>query len=170
MNVQETVRQQLGFWHGTLKGMMADCGDTLNKVVPGATINSIAAVYAHTVWSEDMIVNGMLLGKPLSYKTNDWEAKTGVPFPGDSPELADWAKSFKMDYPKFKEYADAVFANTDSYLANVTDADLDAKTQTPIGEQTKGWAVATILGTHLPQHAGEIAALKGVHGLKGLPF
>ena len=170
MNVQQAVRQQLGFWHGTLGGMMADCGDALNKVVPSATITSIASVYAHSVWSEDMIVNGMLLGKPLMYKTDGWEAKTGAPFPGDNPALADWAKNFKMDYPKFKEYADAVFANTDSYLANVADADLDAKTQTPIGEQSKSWVVATLLGTHFPQHAGEIAALKGVHGMKGLPF
>jgi hypothetical protein len=117
-----------------------------------------------------MIVNGMLLGKPLMYKTDGWEAKTGAAFPGDNLALADWAKSFKMDYPKFKEYADAVFANTDSYLANVAAADLDAKTQTLIGEQSKSWVVANLLGTHLPQHAGEIAALKGVHGLKGLPF
>jgi len=30
--------------------------------------------------------------------------------------------------------------------------------------------VISILGTHLTGHAGEIAALKGVQGMKGLPF
>jgi hypothetical protein len=170
MNVQQTVAQQLGFWHGTLNGMMADCGEALNRPVPNATINSIAAVYAHAVWSEDAIVNGMLLGKPLIYESGGWEAKTGVKFPGAPPMMADWGKTIRMDFPKFKEYADAVFANTDRYLANVSDAELEVKTQTPIGEQPKTWVVSVLLGTHLPGHAGEIAAIKGVHGLKGLPF
>jgi hypothetical protein len=30
--------------------------------------------------------------------------------------------------------------------------------------------VSAIVATHLPAHAGEIAALKGVQGYKGLPF
>ena len=170
MNVQEAVGQQLGFWHGVVNGMVSDCSDALNKPVSGATINSIASVYAHTVWSEDAIVNGMLQGKPIMFKSDGWESKTGVTFPGDQPFMGDWAKAFKMDFPKFKGYADAVFANTDSYLAGVSDAELKQKTQTPAGEQTKEWVVSVLLGTHLPQHAGEIAALKGVHGLKGLPF
>lgn len=170
MNVQETVKQQLGFWHGTLNGMMSDCGDALNKPVAGATINSVAAIYAHAVWSEDAIVNGMLRGKPLIYTSDGWEGRTGVKFPGAPPAMADWGKTIQMDFPKFKEYADAVFANTDAYLAKVTDTELEEKTQTPLGEQPKTWVVSVLLGTHLTGHAGEIAAVKGVHGLKGLPF
>jgi len=170
MNVQETVRLQLGFWHGALGGIMGDCGDALNKAVPGATINSIASVYAHIVWSEDTIINGMMQGKPTIFSSGGWEEKTGTKLPGDQPSLGDWAKTFNMDYPKFKEYADAVFANTDAFLSSVTDAQLAEKAQTPIGEQTKEWFLAAVLATHLPQHTGEIAALKGVQGLKGLPF
>jgi hypothetical protein len=170
MKVQDVARSQLGFWHGTCGAMMGDCGEALNKQVPGATITSIASVYAHTVFSEDAIINGLLQGKPMMYQSDSWPAKTGIPDPGMPPSVGDWAKTLKMDYPKFQEYAKAVFANTDSYLANLSDADLEKKVQTPAGEQTVGWAVTTLLGTHFPQHAGEIAALKGVQGLKGLPF
>jgi hypothetical protein len=169
MKVQDVARSQLGFWHGTCGAIMGDCGEALNKQVQGATITSIGSIYAHMVFSEDRIVNGMLQGKPMMYQSDGWEAKTGVPFPADAG-VGDWAKTLKMDYPKFQEYAKAVFANTDSYLANLSDADVEKKVQTPIGEQTIGWAVTTLLGTHFPQHAGEIAALKGVQGLKGLPF
>jgi hypothetical protein len=169
MKVQDVARSQLGFWHGTCGAMMGDCGEALNKQVPGATITSIASVYAHMVFSEDAIINGMLQGKPPMFQSDGWEAKTGVKAIPPSMNV-DWAKSLKMDFPKFQEYAKAVFANTDSYLANLSDADLEKKVQTPIGEQTIGWAVTTLLGTHFPQHAGEIAALKGVQGLKGLPF
>ena len=42
--------------------------------------------------------------------------------------------------------------------------------QGPVGESTVGCMIVNILATHFPQHIGEIAALKGVHGLKGLPF
>jgi uncharacterized damage-inducible protein DinB len=170
MNSQGAARQQLQFWHGALNGVMGDCGEALNKQLPGATITSISSVYAHMVFAEDVIVNGMLQGKPPLYQQDGWEAKAGVPFPGIPPSIGEWAKTVKMDFPKFNEYAKAVFANTDSYLASVSDADLQKKVQTPIGEQTAEWAIVTLLATHAPQHIGEIAALKGVQGLKGLPF
>ena len=92
-------------------------------------------------------------------------------FPGVPPEMTpEWAASVKMSLPVFQEYAKTVYAATDAYLATVADAELDRKTQTPFGEQTIGWIVSMLLTTHVPGHAGEIAALKGVHGLKGLPF
>jgi hypothetical protein len=75
-----------------------------------------------------------------------------------------------MDLPKFQEFAKAVYANTDAYLATLSDADLERKIQGPAGETTLGWFLTTILATHFPGHAGEIAALKGVQGMKGLPF
>ena len=171
MNAQSAAKQQLAFWHGALGSVMADCDpERLNKNLPSATITSIASIYAHMVFAEDVIVNGMLQGKPPIYQTDGWEAKTGVPFPGIPPSIGDWAKTLKMDLPKFQEYAKVVFANTDSYLGSVSDTDMQTKVQTPIGEQTVEWAVVTLLATHAPQHIGEIAALKGVQGLKGLPF
>lgn len=171
MSVQTAVQQQLAFWHGTLDPIMGDCSpEVLNKNLPDATISSIGSIYAHIAWSEDAIVNGMLQGKPAMYQTDGWEAKTGVPFPGDASLNPQWTKAFKMDAAKFRDYAKAVFANTESYVGNLSDGDLARKVQTPIGEQTVEWAIATLLGTHLPQHIGEIAAVKGVQGLKGLPF
>jgi hypothetical protein len=172
MNAQQAVRQQLGFWHGVMEGVVGECGnDVINKHVPGATVTSIASIYAHAVFSEDAIVNGMLQGKPPMFQSDGWEAKTGVSASGTQPSInPDWAKSVKMDFPKFQEYAKQVFANTDAFIGGLSDADLERKVQTPIGEQTVGWVVVSLLGTHFPQHAGEIAAVKGVQGLKGLPF
>lgn len=172
MNAQSAVQLQLGMWHNVTDGMVAECSnEVLNSGVEGATVTSIASIYAHMVWSEDMITNGMLQGKPLIYQSAGWEAKTGVTFPGQSPEMnPDWANALKMDFPKFQEYAKEVYAATDAFLNNVSEADLERKVQTPLGEQTLGWGIAMLLGTHFPQHAGEIAALKGVHGMRGLPF
>lgn len=171
MNTPQTVKSQLGLWQGALGGMMDECDEVaLHKTLPQSTVTSIASIYAHAIFSEDFITQGMLQGKPPIYKTDGWEAKTGVPMAATPEMNREWAATVKMNLQAFREYAKAVHAATNTYLDSVSDADLQAKAQTPIGEQTKEWVVANLLGTHLPQHAGEIAALKGVQGMKGLPF
>ncbi|MEX2158264.1 MAG: DinB family protein [Dehalococcoidia bacterium] len=172
MNAQNAVRQQLGFWHGTLGAVMGDCTEEVaHKTLPGASVDSIAAIYAHALFSQDAITNGMLAGKPPIYITEGWQAKTGVAFPAESPSLAgDWKQGLAMKLQEFHEYGKAVQQSVDSYLAGLSDEDMQRKVSGPFGEQTVEWVVVNILGTHLPAHAGEIAALKGVQGLKGLPF
>jgi hypothetical protein len=170
MNAQQAVRDQLNFWHGIGNSVLGDCGDTLNSNVANAKVGSISSIYAHMVFAEDNIVNGMFQGKAPLFVEGGWEAKTGVKSPEGPMQNADWAAGVKMDLATFGEYAKAVFAQTDSYLANLSDADLERKVQGPIGETTVGWFLVNILATHYPQHMGEIAALKGVQGLKGLPF
>ncbi|MEX1253188.1 MAG: DinB family protein [Dehalococcoidia bacterium] len=170
MNVQSAVQMQLNSWHSVLDSMVSECdAEALGKEMPGATVTSIGSVYAHIVLSEDGIVNGLCQGKPTVYETGGWKDTIDIPFDGTvlSP---DWARGLKLDVATFREYAKAVYTATDAYIANLPDAELERKVQTPIGEQTVGWALVALLATHLPQHAGEIAALKGVQGLKGLPF
>lgn len=172
MSAQSAVQQQLAFWHGALDGMLADCSpEVLNKTLPDATVSSIASIYAHLVFAEDVIVHALLQGKPVVYETDGWAAKTGVAFPGIPPSIsAEWARSLHMNLPAFQGYAKTVQASVDGYLAGLPDSDLSRKISGPFGEQTVEWVVVTLLGTHAPQHIGEIAALKGVQGLKGLPF
>ena len=172
MNAQNAVRQQLGFWHGTLGAVMGDCPEeTAHKKLPGSTADTIAAIYAHIMFTQDVVTNVMLAGKQAVYQSDGWDAKTGVPFPQGAPTLAgDWAKEVKMKLPEFHEYGKAVQQSVDSYLADLDESDMQKKVSGPFGEQTVEWIVVNILGTHLPAHAGEIAALKGVQGLKGLPF
>ena len=171
MNVQSAVQLQLNFWHPVLDGMVSECdSEVLGKDLPGATVTSIGSVYAHIVLSEDSIISGMCQSKPTVYETGGWKGKLNVPFEGSPALSPDWAKGLKLDLAPFREYAKAVYGATDAYLAALPDAELERKVQTPIGEQTIGWVLVALLATHLPQHSGEIAALKGVQGLKGLPF
>jgi len=170
MNAQEAVRQQLGFWHGISAQIMGDCGDSLNKGLANASVGSIASIYAHAVFAEDGIINGMFEGKPLLYQTGDWAKKTGVQHPVGSMQNQEWASGLNMDLASFQEYANAVFQQTDSYIGSLSDSDLERKVNGPTGETALGWFLVNILATHFPSHLGEIAALKGVHGQKGLPF
>jgi hypothetical protein len=172
MTSQALLRQQLTGYHDILEQTIADCPqDALDKNLPGATITSIGSIYAHLVLSEDGIVHGMLQGKPPIYKAQNWALRTGVQMPDPAGLNPEWARSVRMKVPAFREYAKAVYAATDAYVTGLSDADLERKVQTGfIGEQTVGFVITNVLGWHAAQHTGEIAALKGVQGLKGLPF
>lgn len=172
MTTQELLRQQLAGYHDILEQTIADCRqEVLDHNPPGATITNIGSIYAHTVFAEDNILHGMLQGKPAIYRTGDWASRTGLPMPAPGEFTPEWARTVKLNLPAFREYAKAVYAATDAYIKALSDADLDRKVQTGfIGEQTVGFVVSNVLGWHAAQHTGEVAALKGVQGLKGLPF
>lgn len=66
-------------------------------------------------------------------------------------------------------YRDAVRAATDRYLADLTADELDRQIDL-MGSQRPVADALAIMVVHIATHAGEIAALKGTQGLKGLPF
>ncbi len=166
------IQQQLQFAHQALEGTIADCDDkTLHVANPGATISTAAAIYAHSVVCEDVVIHG-LQGKPPILQSQGWDQKLGGDIPVQAQMDAEWAKAFRIDLPLFREYAQAVYSEVDAFLSTLSDTDLDRKvaTGTTMGEQTIGFMLGPMLTTHAPMHTGEIAALKGVLGLKGLPF
>ena len=172
MKTQALLRQQLVGCHDILEQTIGDCDQqTLDKNPPGATITNVGSIYAHMVFAEDGIVHGMLQGKPPIYKAQGWAARTGLEMPAPGGFTVEWGRAVKLNLPPFREYAKAVYAATDAYIADLSDADLERKVQTGfVGEQTVAFVMSNILAWHAAQHTGEIAALKGVQGLKGLPF
>jgi DinB family protein len=172
MKTQALLRQQLAGSHDILEQTIADCDQqTLDKNPAGATITNIGSIYAHMVFSEDGILHGMLQGKPPIYQAQNWAARTGLPMPAPGGFSPEWARGVKLNLAPFREYAKAVYAATDAYIAGLSDADLERKVDTGfVGEQTVAFVMSSVLAWHAAQHTGEIAALKGVQGLKGLPF
>ncbi len=172
MNVQTAIQQQLAGAHGTIRSMVQECdAQTLNRTLPNATIGSIASVYAHLVFAEDVFVHARFQEIEPLYLAQGWQAKASVPFPGIPPAITpEWVASVRMDLTTFQPYADAVFAATERYVADLADADLERKIKGATGEYPLGWALSVLIAQHAAAHSGEIAALKGVQGLKGLPF
>lgn len=170
MDFRTYLRGQLTFAHTTLERVVEDLpSDLLHKAIPGSTTPNIAAIYAHAVLAEDNILNGMIMGRAPLFNA-DLAAKTGVPM-NPTPQQNDaWAKSIKMNLPAFREFAQTVYANTDKIVADMDDATAEAIVDTPLGKQPRQEFVGGLGVTHMWGHLGEIAALKGVEGLKGLPF
>lgn len=172
MDFQSFVRNQLQFAHGTLEQVIEGCeGDILHERQPGSTVHSIAACYAHAVLAEDMIVNGMVMASTPIFAAGGWADKTGVPAKAMPNLEDDWAAKINMNLPAFREYAAAVYAKTDEIIANMSNEQAEQLIDTPFGaKQPRLEFIANLGVTHMWGHMGEIAALKGAKGLKGLPF
>lgn len=136
-------------------------------VVPGGTLPNAAAIIAHTLWGEDMVVNAAL-ERPTLLESGRF-APSGMlsPMNAMTPEFL--AQSF--DLQGLREYADAVFANTASGLETITPAALDRMLPTPLGTEMDAASFMASFGVvHVGVHTGDISALKGAQGLRGLPF
>lgn len=162
-----SLRHQMAEMHRVLEQAIGDCSpEVAAKKFPGATVNSIGAIYAHTVFSEDGLLNGLIRGQTPVYYTAGWAQKVGLDMPQGGLE-PDWNP--KLDLGTFREYATAVHKATDDYLASATDADMekvvDAGFAPPMPVST---FIGNILLWHVATHQGEISALKGVQGLNGL--
>lgn len=125
------------------------------------TIQPIAGVYAHVVAAEDQMVNGTLREQASVWETGGWGAKSGQD-----------AADANTDIATLREYAQAVYAETDSWLASLSEADLNRMINVPWagGGISVGQFLSSVITWHTIQHSGEICALKGVQGEKGLPF
>jgi hypothetical protein len=166
------TRELLSLWRGFVGEMVDDCpAEVLHAVVPGSTANSIAATFAHMVMTEDVFVQRRLRNSTLLYEEGGWRERTGIAFIGDPPlQTEEWSRGVHMDVEPFRGYAEAVYASTDALLAEYTDDDMDRPAQALIRESTVGKIILIGITTHFLTHAGEIAALRGTFGLKGLPF
>jgi hypothetical protein len=161
------LRQQMQTMHNYMETAIADCSPgVLSNRLPGATINSAGAAYAHTTFSEDGLVNGLVRGTTPVYYAQGWAQKIGIDMPKGGLE-PDWDVNF--DLGLFRQYAAAVYRASDEYLASVTDAEL-ARTVDPgfMPALPISAFFADVLVWHTATHQGEISALKGVQGVNGL--
>ena len=168
MEAKELLRDQFKTMHQFMDMTIADCSpEVLEKKDDAWTINKIGSLYAHIVLAEDMMLS-MGTGGELVLKSDGWEDKLGVD--SASARQDENLAGLTIDLDAFREYAKAVGAATDDFLANATDEQLEKEIDGPVGKQPFITFFANIGVTHVAGHWGEIAALKGVQGLKGLPF
>ncbi len=167
MDVKTTLRQQMQALHGTLETAIGDCpAEAVGKKLPGSTINSIGAIYAHTVFSEDGIFNGLLRGGTPVYYAGGWAPKVGLDMPKGGMD-PDWTVTLDVDL--FRQYAAAVYQATDEYLATASDDELDRIVDPGFAPPMPVRSLAAnLMAWHIATHQGEISALKGVQGLNGL--
>ncbi len=169
------LRSMMDTNHQILEGTMADVtGEVAHWSPPGQAV-PIGAMYAHVIIGEDFLLSGLRGTAPIGAST--FAGKMGVsepPPPASGTGWSDWAHRVRVDLTALRAYAQAVYANTDAYLASASDAELDKVGKHPLSgmlpDMSPAAFVGNLLSGHVANHCGEISALKGEQGLKGYPF
>ncbi len=156
--------------HDWYNGTVADITAAQANWLPAGVMHPIGEVMAHTLHSEDGIVNGMLRGQAPIWHRDGWDKKLGVP----NMMLHDnkGARAFKIDPKSLAEYTKTVQSATMSYLAGLKPADLDRVVDAggDLGKMSVAGLLTMILVGNTFAHTGEISALKGLQGAKGYAF
>jgi uncharacterized damage-inducible protein DinB len=164
MQITEYIQRQVAAQRRILDQAIADTSPQMVNHKVGEHCNTIAAVYAHVIGGEDYFVNVCIGGGQRIWEANGWGERLGIPH-----QLGrDWTIEFP-DLGAFQEYAQAVHVSTDACVAGLKAEDLD-RIVSVFGNERPVANVLITLNNHASSHAGEIATLKGVQGVKGLPF
>jgi hypothetical protein len=178
MQATELLLEQVKWVHWLIETTIMDTvtPEQARWYPPGTLVNSLGGNYAHLLVMEDLIINSILKGKAPLYASS-WAGKTGmstlIPLPNpEDPGMPDWREwSWQVDFDMdaFRSYARATFDATEEYFASLSDEQLRRTvdlTLLGLGTQEIHWTLSIIVGNDFA-HAGEIACLKGLQGLKG---
>ena len=154
--------------HDWLEGTVGDITTEQAHWSPEGLPSPIAAQYLHVVVVEDGLIGALNGSGPLM--TDAFADKVGaseLPPPG---QWADWGRGVQVDMALARDYARGVYAATEVYLQNIEDDDLNTEVDLgeTMGHQKLAYALNLLLRNPY-SHTGEIAALKGLQGLKGYP-
>ncbi len=154
------------WYQGTVDGLT----EAQANFVPSGTAHPIGELAAHILQAEDGMIN-MLQGQPPLWVSDGWGQRLGLPMV--MQQTTEAARAFRCLPADLAEYAQAVYANTDAFLASLQPADLDRDVDLSamgIGTVKMGYVLTGMLLGNNFAHTGEISALKGVQGLRGYPF
>lgn len=166
MNGVEFAKTNLEGSLGLLGTCAGNMDDAQYNWKPGGTANTAAKSHVHAVSSVDFFVNGIVRGEMQNLLWGGFASKNGLP---ENP-MGIWTFEGSVPYAAMQEYTQQVQKNALDYVGTLNDADLDREIETNFfGKKSIAWLLQ-LAGMHAVGHGGDIAAVKGLQGLKGLPF
>lgn len=169
--LQDVLLNQFAAANSTLDFTITDLSmEQLHHISEGATIGSPASIYFHVACVEDLVVNQFLTGTPWLYDSGNWIETIPTAQPHRGPSSMEWARTIRYDnMVGVRAYVAAVREQTSNYVAELSDEDLDKEIPFFTGP-TAQVNVLTWLLWNTSNHTGEIAAIRGLSGMKGLPY
>lgn len=166
MNGVEFAKFNLEASLGLLGACAGGMDDTQYNWKPAGTANVAAKSHVHALSSADFFINGVIGGNPAGLVWTPFAARNGLP---ESP-MGIWAYEANIPYAAMQEYAGLVKTSVLDAVAKLTDADLDREVETNFfGKKSIGFLLQ-LAAMHAVGHGGDMATVKGLQGLKGLPF
>jgi hypothetical protein len=169
MDVRTYIQQQMVEMNDFVAAAINDVTEEQFNWVPPGTVSPISAILLHTLSAEDYFIQEVLQGRTRIWDEQGWLGKIGVQAPGGPG--ADWSvfKTTRIALAPVLAYGQLLRPATDAYLVALTAEELDR--QVKFGKAMHPAASVLVrLIVHTASHAGEIAAVKGMQGFKGLPF
>jgi hypothetical protein len=164
MNAMDYAKLQIHEAFALLDACVGDLDDDHYNWNPSGTCNPIAKSHVHAVTSIDFFVNGVLKGAPLRWP--EVAAAHGLP----ANPLQLWQSDARIPLCAIREYATSAEAIALDYLTSLSEADMDREVETQFFGKRSVAYIVQLAGMHLAGHTGDMAAVKGIQGLKGLPF
>ena len=162
MDARSLALAQLGLTKMLAGGALGDCPQSLVNAAQPGKVSTVGQILTHAFIFLDECTNAIAQQKGTLWETGGWSAKCGG---GDSHY-----SPTNLDIAAFREYVDAVFASAESFLTSASDADLDRVVETPLGPQPAVVLVGGLAVVHVGEHVGDVATIKGMSGVQGLPF
>jgi hypothetical protein len=164
MNAVDYAKSQLEAEFGLLNTCAGGMTDEQYNWNPGGTCNIAAKSHVHALTAIDFFVLGTVRGEGMLWPA--YASKLGLP--ANSLEI--WKHEGTIAYAGIKEFGDKLQNETLAFVSSLSDSDLDREIETQFfGKKPVSWLLQ-LAGYHAVGHGGDIAAVKGMQGLKGLPF
>jgi len=168
MDAKEYIVRQIRWMRRQIDATILGTTAAQYSWTPPGELNPIGVVFLHLLVSEDGYIQDVILGKPRLWESENWQERIGASAPARGQGW-EQARGENHALESAFEYQNVVRAETDAYLEQLTAEELDRRVMF-IGGERRVADVLVSLVVHGLGHAGEIAALKGMQGIKGLPF
>lgn len=171
MDAVSLLSRQVKETHQVVSGTIGDLTEEQAHWKPGGKAHSIAPLLVHITAAEDLFLNMMTGRQPLAMGA--FANKTGASEPHPMGNYGEWAGRVRVDLDQFREYAQAVFKNTEEYVAGLRPEELDREldlSSAGFGKMSLASFITMTSVIHPSNHIGEISCMKGIQGAKGYPF
>jgi DinB superfamily len=163
------IQKQFASVKRQFDGVMQETTEEQINWTPPGTANAIGVTLVHMAGTLDNAFQKTLAGQPLLWENAGWAAKLGLSGLPGRVHGWDEIKSKHLALEPVLEYVKTVFAQVDTCLAGLTPQELE-RVVTFYGNERPVADLLIMQFAHTLTHTGEIAALKGMQGVKGLPF
>lgn len=168
MDAKKYLQSQLeGMWH-LQKATLDSVTDDIVMKTPEGTVSPIGVIWLHLVSAQDKFV-ATLTGKDSLWQSEGWDKRFGVE---KAPGFGmDWSTYQGMDWSieLLQDYTLAVKAFVQQAVDSMDNETLDERVKFFTDSDPKSDVWVLLIG-HTLHHCGEIAAINGAFGGKGLPF
>jgi uncharacterized damage-inducible protein DinB len=169
MDVKTYIQQQMDRVRDQTQAVLQGITDEQLNWPPPGTVSPISTILTHMLAAEDYFIQTLIRGQAPYWEVQEWSRKIGVPAPPEQGRNWDEFKTVRISPAPVLAYAQAIRLATDAYLAELTAEELDRRVVFH-GDELPVAQVLMILISHSAGHTGEMAAIKGMQGIKGLPY